>query len=263
MSKTVRLVCVYACLLLFSSLEVAAQYKSLDLTNTVWKLTGADSSFLLTFTQGKAEQKGLVAIVKGWGNEPLELKGEFLENKSESQLRLSGLYKGQKITFTLKLYPGDAEQKPYLYGEFSTGSDVFSVSALCENQCPNIDEGNQSAVASSAPLSRSAVRDLVGEWEDTSEEIGFKEYWSIKLNNGRWQVSGKFTKDDEVVGQFQADEVDFDSKKGVLSFRQVFNPKPDESWVDSNDIEATAEGDTLKFTVRGVTATLTRAPESK
>lgn len=266
MRNPLRIIVVCACLLLFSSLQVFAQYKSLDLTNTVWNWTNESSSLVLTFTQGKAEQKGLVAILKGWSAEPLEFQGEYLENGSEPQIQLTGVYNGEKMTFTLKIYPGDSEQKPYLYGEFSTSAEVFTIAAPCEKQCPETGSktGGESSVTSATIVSsRAMMDDLVGEWEDTSGAIGFKECWSIKFANGQWQVSGKFVKGDEVVGQFQAEEITFDPKTGMLCFRQAFNPKPDERWVDSNDIKATAQGDTLKFTVRGAEATLTRVRGSK
>jgi hypothetical protein len=105
--------------------------------------------------------------------------------------------------------------------------------------------------------------DLIGEWRDDSEAIEFKEHWSIKFIEGRWQIFGQFLKGEEVVGSFQGQEANFDSKKGVLYFQQVFDQKPDEKWLDSNDIEVTAQGDTLKFKVRGAEGSLTRTPGSK
>ncbi len=107
------------------------------------------------------------------------------------------------------------------------------------------------------------MTDMVGEWQDVSGDIGFKEYWSIKSVNGQWQISGRFVRGTEVVGSFHADETNFDAKKGVLSFQQVFDLKPDEKLLDSNEIEVTAQSDTLKFKVRGIEATLMRSPGSK
>jgi hypothetical protein len=251
-------------LLFFSSPQVSAQYKSLDLTNTAWKVVKENTSFVLTFTRGKTEQKTLVAIFKGWGKDPVELRGEYMGDMPDAHLRLTGDYDGGKLTFNLKLSLGDDEQKPYLYGDISTGSEVFAISAQCEKQCP--DKGpkkSEERDASSTAIANNAARDLLGEWEDTSGEIGFKEYWLINFVNGEWQVTGKFVKGEEVVGRFRSDDANFDTTKGVLSFLQVFDLKPDESWLASNDIEATIQGDKLKIRVRGVEATLTRMPDTK
>jgi hypothetical protein len=251
-------------LLFFNSPQVSAQSKSLDLTNTVWKIVEDDASFVLTFTQGKTEQKTLVAILKGWGKDPLELRGEYLDGTPDARVRLTGDYNGGKLVFNLKLSPGDVEQKPYLYGELSTDSEVSALYAQCIKQCPdNSPKKSEEAGDSSTTIATSAVRDLVGEWEDTSGEIGFKEYWSISFVGGEWQVTGKFVKGEEIVGRFQGEDTVFDAKKGTLSFLQLFDPKPDESWLASNDIEATVQGDKLKFKVRGVEATLTRAPKAR
>lgn len=249
-------------LLFFNSPQVSAQYKSLDLTNTAWKVVEKDTSFDLTFTQGKPEQKTLVAILKGWGKDPLELRGKYSEGTPDAHVRLTGNYNGGKLIFDLKLSPGNDEQEQYLYGDVSRGSDTFAISAHCEKQCPGKSpQESEEADVSSTAIKSNAARDLVGEWGDTSGEIGFKEYWSINFIDGKWQVTGKFVKGEEVVGGFHSDDATFDSKKGVLSFLQIFDPKPDESWLASNDIEATVQGDKLKIRVRGVEATLTRAPK--
>jgi hypothetical protein len=232
-----------------------------DLTASVWQWADNDISFVLTFTQGKPETQGVVAVLKGWGKNPLELHGEYSENTSEPLLHLTGDYEGETIAFDLKFNPGDHEQQPFLYGEFSVGSKVFSVSAGCNAQCPDIPsrKSNELEITNAS----SAGTDLIGEWQDDSEAIGFKEHWSIKLIEGRWQIFGQFLKGEEVVGSFQGQEANFDPKKGVLTFQQVFDRKPVEKWLDSNDIEVTAQGDALKFKVRGVEATLVRKPNSK
>jgi hypothetical protein len=265
MKTALRMIVTCAGLLLFfSAPQVSAQYKSLDLTNTAWKVVEEDTSFVLTFTQGKTEQKTLVAILKGWGKDPLELRGEYTEGTPDAHVLLMGSYSGGKLIFNLKLSPGDDGQKPYLYGDISTGSDVFAISAQCEKQCP--DRGPKRSEEADASLSASAsksARDFIGEWEDTSGEIGFKEYWLINFVNGEWQVTGKFIKGEEVVGRFSSDDEIFDATKGVLSFLQVFDPKPDESWLASNNIEATLQEDKLKIKVRGVEATLMRTPKAQ
>jgi hypothetical protein len=229
-----------------------------DLTNSVWKWAGEDTYFVLTFVQGKPQPNGVTAILRGWGQEPLELRGEFSESTTEPRLRLVGRYEGETIAFDLGFNAGDHEQRPYLSGEFSVGGNVLPVTAGCDKQCPSI-ASKMTSEADTTSATATGV-ELIGEWQDESEAIGFKEYWSVTSVSGKWQVSGKFVKGKEVVGSFHAEETSYDAKKGVLSFRQVFDQKPDERWVDTNDIEATIQNGTLKFTVRGVEATLTRAP---
>lgn len=265
MNAALRMVLICTGLLLFfSSPQVSAQSKSIDLTNTSWKVVEDDASFVLTFTRGKAEQKTLVAILTGWGKEPLELRGEYSDDTPDARVRLTGDYNGRTLVFNLKLSPGDVEQKPYLYGDLSTDSEVLAIYAQCARGCPdNSPEKSEEADNSQTIIASSAARELVGEWEDTSEEIGFKEYWSINFVGGEWQVTGKFVKGEEVVGRFQGEDTIFDSKKGTLSFLQFFDPKPDESWLASNEIVATVEGDKLKFKVRGVEAILTRVSKAR
>lgn len=250
-----------ALLLSFSALQASPYTATPDLTDSVWKWEEQETSFVLTFKQVKPEANGVAAILKGWGNDPLELHGEYAESASEPRLHLTGSYEGETIVFNLEFNPGDHEQQPFLSGEFSIGSRVFPVSAGCDKQCPDV-----ASKSSSEPDTANAANtgiDLIGEWQDDSEAIGFKEYWSVTSVNGKWQVSGRFVKGKEVVGSFHAEEASFDSKKGVLSFRQVFDQKPDENWVGTNDIEVTAQSDTLKFKVRGVDAVLMRTPGSK
>ncbi len=248
-------------LLFFSASQAFASATTPDLTDSVWKWEEEETSFVLTFTQVKPETNGVRAILKGWGNDPLELRGEYAESAHEPRLHLTGSYEGDTIVFDLEFNPGDHEQQPFLSGEFSVGSKVFPVSAGCDRQCPDV--ASKSSAESDTTTTASTGIELVGEWQDESEAIGFKEYWSVKSINGQWQISGRFVKGKEVVGSFHAEEASFDPKKGVLSFRQVFDQKPDDAWVESNDIEVTAQSDTLKFKVRGVDATLTRTPGSK
>lgn len=248
-------------LLFFSASQAFAYAATPDLTDSVWKWKEEESSFVLTFKQVKPETNGVVAILKGWGNDPLELHGEYSESAPEPRLHLTGNYEGDTIVFNLEFNPGDHEQPPFLSGEFSVGSNVFPVSAGCDRQCPDV-ASRLGSEAKSTSAANTGI-ELVGEWQDESEAIGFKEYWSVKASNGQWQISGRFIKGKEVVGSFHGEEASFDPKKGVLYFRQVFDQKPDEKWLDSNDIEVTAQTDTLKFKVRGVDATLTRRPASK
>ena len=245
-------------LLLFSAFQASARSSVPDLTDSVWKWEEEQTSFVLTFKQVKPEANGVVAILKGWGKDPLEVRGEYSENAPAPRLHLTGNYEGETIIFDLEFNPGDHEQQPFLSGKFSVGSKMLPVSAGCDKQCPDavLKMSGESETASTGT-------ELIGEWQDDSEAIGFKEYWSVKAVNGQWQISGRFVKGKEVVGSFHADEISFDAKKGVLSFRQVFDQKPDEQWLDSNDIEVTAQNDTLKFKVRGVDATLTRTPGNK
>ncbi len=256
-----RIVVLCAGLLLFFIAPQASAHTAIpDLTDSVWKWQEVETSFVLTFTQGKPGAKDVVAILKGWGDNPLELRGEYLQNTPEPRLHLAGSYEGEAIAFDLEFNPGDHEQQPYLSGELSIGPKVFPVSTGCDKRCPDIasKKGGELEAANV-----STGTELIGEWQDESEAIGFKEYWSIKSDNGQWQISGKFIKGAEVVGSFHADEIAFDAKKGVLSFQQVFDQKPDEKWLASNEIEVTAQSDTLKFKVRGVEAILTRTPGSK
>jgi hypothetical protein len=246
-------------LVFFSAPQAFTHTAAPDLTDSVWKWDGENTSFVLTFTQVKPEANGVVAILKGWGDEPLELRGEYAESVAAPRLHLTGSYEGDTIVFTLNFNRGDHEQPPFLSGEFSIGPNVFPVSAGCDRQCPDV--ASKSNEADAAPASTGI--ELIGEWQDDSEAIGFKEYWSVNSVKGQWAISGRFVKGKEVIGTFHAEEASFDSKKGVLFFRQVFDQKPDEQWVDSNDIEVTAQSDTLKFKVRGVEATLTRTPGSK
>jgi hypothetical protein len=226
-----------------------------NLVHSVWQWGDEQTAFVLTFTQQKPESRALVAVLKGWGDAPLELRGEYLETKTEPQLQITGSDQGQTMVFDLKFNPGSPEEQPSLYGKFSVGSNNYSIYAGCDRQCPDIGSrtgGN--------PSLNSAALALAGEWQDISGEIGFKEFWSISLNDGQWQVSGKFIKDEEVVGSFHGEDVSFDTEKGVLSFAQFFDEKPDESWLPTNQVEAIAEGDTLKIKIRGVEAILKRAP---
>jgi hypothetical protein len=248
-------------LFLFCAARASVRPAAPDLTNSVWKSAEEGAPFVLTFTQGKPETKGLVAILKGWGNGPLELRGEYFETPSETRLHIEGSYEGEAIAFNLRVNPGDHEQRPFLDGEFSIGSKVFSVTAGCDKQCPDI--GSKKGDELATPGAASSETEFVGEWQDISEAIGFKEYWSIKYSAGGWNISGKFTKGEEVVGEFRGEEPSFDEKKGVLIFRQHFDQKPDENWLATNDIEATVQGNVLKFKVRGVEATLTRAPRGQ
>lgn len=250
-----------ALLLSFSALQASLYNATPDLTDSVWKWEEEETSFVLTFKQMKPEPNGVAAILKGWGNNPLELHGEYAESASEPRLHLTGSYEGDTIVFDLEFNPGDHEQQPFLSGKFSIGSRVFPVSAGCDRQCPDV--ASKSSGESDTANAASTGNELVGEWQDDSEAIGFKEYWSVTSVNGKLQVSGRFVKGKEVVGSFHAEEASFDSKKGILYFRQVFDQKPDEKWVDTNDIEVTAQSDTLKFKVRGVDAILTRTPGSK
>src|SRR4051794_31443105 len=95
MRAAIRIAVICTCLLLFfTSPQVSAQSKSFDLTNTTWKIVEDNASFVLTFTQGKAEQKTLVAILKGWGESPLELRGEYSDATPDARLRLTGRYAG-------------------------------------------------------------------------------------------------------------------------------------------------------------------------
>ena len=258
----VLVICV-GLLLFFSAPQASAHPATTtpDLTDSVWKWAESDASFVLTFTQAKPETKGVVAILKGWGNNPLELRGEYLNGAAEPRVRLTGSHEGETITFDLNFNPGDHEQQPFLFGQFSIGSNTYSISAGCDRQCPDI---SSKKIEELDTLSvNAAAGALVGEWQDDSESIGFKEHWSIKFSNGQWKISGKFIKGEEVVGIFHAGEISFDPKKGVLAFQQVFEQKPDENWLDSNDIEVTAQGNTLNFKVRGVEAALTRKPAGK
>ncbi len=248
-------------LVLFGAPSASANTVAPDLTNGVWNWRGENISLVLTFTKGKPEQKGLVAILKGWGNDPLELHGDYSANSPEPSLHITGTYEGEEIAFNLKFNPGDHEQQPYFDGEFSVGSKVFPGSARCEEQCPDVSskKASELEIASSG----SKANDLAGEWRDDSESIGFKEHWSINFANGQWRISGKFIKGEEVIGSFHGEEIAFDPAQGVLKFIQFFDQKPDENWLASNELEVTAKGDTLKFKVRGVEAILTRAPDSK
>lgn len=248
-------------LLFLSALQASAFAATPDLTDSVWKWEEQETPFVLTFTQVKPQPNGVVAILKGLGNDQLELRGQYAESTTEPRLHLNGSYEGDTIAFELEFNPGDQEQQPFLSGEFAIGSRVFPVSAGCDKQCPDAAL-KMKGEAETANAASTGV-DLVGEWQDDSEAIGFKEYWSVKFLNGQWKISGSFVKGKEVIGSFHAEEASFDTKKGVLNFRQVFDQKPDEKWVDSNDIEVTAQSDTLKFKVRGVDAVLTRIPGSK
>ncbi len=248
-------------LVLFSLPLASANAAAPDLTNSVWNWAGENISLVLTFTQGKPEQKGLAAILKGWGDAPVELHGEYSENGPEPHLRITGIYEGEEVAFNLKFNPGDHEQQPYLDGEFSVGSKVFPIFAGCEKQCPDVSSKKASELEIASLGSK--ANDLAGEWRDDSESIGFKEHWSINFTNGQWQISGEFIKGEEVVGSFHGEEIVFDRNQGVLKFLQFFDQKPDENWLTSNELEVTAKGDTLKFKVRGVEAILTRAPGSK
>jgi hypothetical protein len=250
-------------LLFFISPQVSAQSKSIDLTNTSWKVVEDDASFVLTFARGKAGQKTLAATLAGWGKDPLEFRGEYSDDTPDARVRLACNYNGRTLVFNLKLSRGDVEQKPYLYGDLSTGSEVLAIYARCARGCTdNSLEKSEEGDNYQTIIASSAARELIGEWEDTSGEIGFKEYWSINFVGGEWRVTGKFVKGEEVVGRFQGEDTNFDSKKGTLSFLQLFDPKPDESWLASNDIVATAQGDKLKFKVRGVEAILTRVSKT-
>lgn len=247
-------------LFFFNVVQASPRPATPDLTDSVWKWAEEDKPFVLTFTQGKPETKAVVAILKGWGRAPLELRGEYFDNSPDTRLHIAGSYEGEAIVFNLRVNPGDHEQQPFLDGEFFVGSKTFSVAAGCDKQCPDISpKGDELETTNAA----SSGTEMVGEWQDISEAIGFKEYWSIRFSGGAWSISGKLTKGEEVVGEFHGDEMTFDEKKGVLSFRQVFDQKPDASWLDTNDIEATVQGNVLKFKVRGVEATLTRAPRSR
>ncbi|HUQ33477.1 MAG TPA: hypothetical protein VM095_15250 [Pyrinomonadaceae bacterium] len=251
------------CIFLLAAPQALAQSKSLDLTNTVWNGRNGDFSFVLSVTQAKPEQRFLVAVLKGWGDTPLELRGEYSVDDREPHLQLTGSYQGEKARLDVILNEGDVEQKPSLQGEFSVGSNVIPVSAECNRQCPDFSSTKEKP-ASPADAD-TAMADLVGEWQDVSGAIGFKEYWSIKFS-GTWVITGRFTKGDtaeEVAGSFHGEEIVFDAQKGVLSFQQLLDQKPDENWLSSNEIEVTAQGDTLKFKVRGVEATLTRKPGSR
>jgi hypothetical protein len=251
---------LFVCIFLLSAPQALAQSKSVDLTNTVWTGRSGNFSFVLSVTQANPEQRFLVAVLKGWGDAPLELRGEYSEAASEPHLQLRGSYEGEKAGLDVTLNEGDIEQKPSLQGEFSVGSDVIPVSAECSRQCPDFFSLKESPAAANTTMA-----DLVGEWQDVSGAIGFKEYWSIKFS-GAWVITGKFTRGDtveEVVGNFHGEEIVFDAQKGVLSFQQFFDQTPDENWLASNEIEVTVQGDTLKFKVRGVEATLTRKPGSK
>lgn len=255
-----RIVVLCACLLislsaLYASVRTATAAP--DLTDSVWKWGEEEAGFVLTFKQGKPQTNGVVAILKGWGDGPLELRGEFAESDSAPRLHITGSHEGEAIALDLEFNAGDHEQQPFLYGEFAIGSRVFPVSAGCGNQCPDVSA--KKAGEPEADRAASNGTEFIGEWQDDSEAIGFKEYWSVSFLNGKWSVSGRFVKDKEVVGSFHAEEISFDTKKGVLYFRQAFDQKPDERWLDSNDIEVTVQNDTLKFKVRGAEGTLTRA----
>jgi hypothetical protein len=246
------------CIFLLGAPQAFAQSKSLDLTNTVWNGKSGNFSFVLSVTQAKPDQRFLVAVLKGWGDNPLELRGEYSEDITEPHLQLTGSYEGEKASLDVTLNQGDIEQRPSLQGEFSVGSNVIPVSAECSQQCPDLSSLKEAQANSAA--ANNAMTDLVGEWQDVSGSIGFKEYWSIKFS-GTWVITGKFTrgeKVEEVVGSFHGEEIVFDSQKGVLSFQQFFDQKPDESWLASNEIEVT-----VQFKVRGVEATLTRKPGSR
>jgi hypothetical protein len=259
--RLAALMCAAALLLLlFITPQASAVSNPPDLTNTLWNWTDENISLALTFTQGKPETKALSAILKGWGKDPVELRGEYSDAASELRLRMTGSSKGETIALDVKYIPADGEQRPYLYGEFSAGSNQFSVYARCDKGCADTSPKGDELI-DSARAAR-VENDLVGEWQDTSEAIGFKEYWSIKLSGEAWQISGELVRAGEVVGVFHAENVVFDRRKGVLHFQQLFDQKPDDSWGASYDIEATAQGDTLKIKVRGVEATLTRAPNS-
>jgi hypothetical protein len=254
---------LFVCIFLLGAPQALAQSKSVDLTNTVWNGRSGNFSFVLSVTQAKPEQRFLVAVLKGWGDGPLELSGEYSEDATEPHLQLTGSYEGEKANLDVILNQGDVEQRPSLQGEFSVGPNVIPVSAECSRQCPDFSFTKESQASQAA--ANTMMADLAGEWQDVSGAIGFKEYWSIKFS-GTWVITGKFTKGDKVeeaVGSFHGEEIVFDAQKGVLCFRQLFDQKPDDSWLASNEIEVTAQGDTLKFKVRGVEATLTRKPGSR
>ncbi len=205
-----RTVVICAGLLLFFSASQAFAFATApDLTDSVWKWKEEETSFVLTFKQVKPETNGVVAILKGWGNDPLELHGEYAESASAPRLHLTGSYEDETIVFNVKFNPGDHEQQPFLSGEFSVGSKVFPVSAGCDRQCPDVasKSGGEPDTSSAA----NTGSELVGEWQDDSEAIGFKEYWSVKSSNGQWTISGRLVKGKEVVGSFHAEEAGFDS----------------------------------------------------
>jgi hypothetical protein len=248
------------CALLLCAPQAFAQTKSPDLANTVWNGRSGNFSFILSVTQAKPGQRFLAAVLKGWGDGPLDLRGEYSQDADEPHLQLRGSYEGNKVSLDVKLNQGDVEQRPSLEGEFSVGSKVIPVSAECTRQCPDFTFTESPAEAAAAEAARAK---LIGEWQDESGAIGYKEYWSIKLVGLAWSISGKFVKGDEVVGTFHGEEISFDPKKGVFRFDQLFDQKPDEAWMISNEIEATVQGDTLKFKVRGAEGILTRAPAAK
>lgn len=262
MTRVMRMILVCACLALsLSAFGARAEAKPLDLTNTVWEGTDEEYSFTLTFVQGNTERNNLVASLDRTGSDTLELRGQFSPDVPDSRIHLVGERKGETVTLDLRIKISDPGDKPYFYGDISTRSATYHVSARCDNQCPGAESNGEGS--NDQTTRRNAQAALLGQWEDTSEEIGFKEYWSVKLAAGQWKVSGKFVKDDKVVGEFHGEEIVFDSTKGSLTFLQVFDLKPNPRWIDSNDVEAAASGDRLKIRVRNVDAVLNRSQHTQ
>jgi hypothetical protein len=105
------------------------------------------------------------------------------------------------------------------------------------------------SLCASAPKSES-LDDFAGTWENqVTGDSKFKERWVITITGGSVSVEGFYLdkQTGEEKGKFNKAEITHEKGRG-LGFAQVFNPKPDPGWADSNSIRDLAvNGDTLTF----------------
>ena len=89
------------------------------------------------------------------------------------------------------------------------------------------------------------VLPLIGRWGGTTGDGKFREVWQITRSSGYWNVVGTYFKENREMGGFKGQGIKY--LDGQLQFQQVFHRLPDPTWARTNNIIASANGDTLNF----------------
>jgi hypothetical protein len=98
---------------------------------------------------------------------------------------------------------------------------------------------------------RKSLDDFAGTWQnEVTDDAEFKEKWTITIERWMLYVEGHYydRESGKERGKFKRTEIGNDGETGELGFVQVFDPKPDPNWADTNRIrEIKVSGDTLTF----------------
>ena len=76
-----------------------------------------------------------------------------------------------------------------------------------------------------------------------------KETITIKVEDGKWSVTGVYKVDDKEVGSYKGDDCAM-SKAGTLMFKKVYEKKPNPTWKDGEVCTAKLDKDQLSISHR-------------